>query len=121
MVPHDMITEEVERRCVGCSLLPVNSVVTHMLPGAHRQLVVEAFQRRRPHWRATAETGCGESLAPDASTSDLHWGEYERMDWARIHEGGHHSHLQHSSAEPGAISCTHAPTLQYDLVRTAVV
>lgn len=52
-----------------------------------RQLVVEGLERRRPVWRVIADTGSGEDVTAAASVSDLHWGEYERMDWERIHAG----------------------------------
>lgn len=53
-----------------------------------RQLVVEGLQRRQPAWRVTVDTGHEEGVTSAATTSDLHWGEYERMDWERIHDGG---------------------------------
>lgn len=48
---------------------------------------MESLERRQPAWRVTAEIGSEEGVTAAASTSDLHWGEYERMDWGRIHEG----------------------------------
>ena len=71
----------------------------HNIGGMCRELVVEAFQRR-PQWRVTCisragphDSGCSrdddeDSCAPSASTSLLHWGEYERIDWEQVHSGG---------------------------------
>mmetsp|Transcript_2633 Transcript_2633/g.7837 ORF Transcript_2633/g.7837 Transcript_2633/m.7837 type:complete len:443 (-) Transcript_2633:1024-2352(-) len=52
-----------------------------------RLLVTEALSRR-PAWRVTNELGRDEEITSGASCSDLHWGEYERFDWGRVHQGG---------------------------------
>lgn len=41
---------------------PFRSGIRHL---PCRQLVAEAFERRRPAWPVTAESGCGEDLVPD--------------------------------------------------------
>ena len=35
----------------------------------------------------TCLRGQGDTIAPEASCSDFHWGEYERIDWQRVHQG----------------------------------
>lgn len=52
-----------------------------------RELVADGL-RRRPQWKVTEEQGEGETITPAASLSQLHWGEYERFDWDRVHKGG---------------------------------
>ena len=64
----------------------------------YRQLVVEGLQRRHPAWRVTADTGHEEGVTSAAMTSDLHWGEYERMDWERIHDGEYEKQCRVHSA-----------------------
>lgn len=51
-----------------------------------RELVVAAFARR-PEWEVTVIDGEGEELDPAVQRSDFHWGEYERIDWERVHSG----------------------------------
>ena len=63
----------------------------------HREIVLEAF-RQRLQWRVTcvdsaALLAAGDPLEEDrcapapASSSLLHWGEYERIDWEQVHAG----------------------------------
>jgi len=47
-----------------------------------RDMVIAAF-RRRPEWEVTEVEGTAEGTA----TSQLHWGEYEGIDWERVHQG----------------------------------
>ena len=51
-----------------------------------RELVLAAFARR-PEWKVTVIEGEGEELDPAVSESNFHWGEYERIDWERVHQG----------------------------------
>ena len=41
-----------------------------------------------PVVHASATSGkAGEGAAKEAGTSQLHWGEYEGIDWERVHQG----------------------------------
>jgi hypothetical protein len=51
-----------------------------------RSIVLDALTAR-PAWRVTSVEGEGFDPHPVTSTSRLHWGEYERVDWGRVHEG----------------------------------
>ena len=42
---------------------------------------------RRPEWKVTVIEGEGEELDPAVTKSNFHWGEYERIDWERVHQG----------------------------------
>ncbi|KAK9903517.1 hypothetical protein WJX75_007884 [Coccomyxa subellipsoidea] len=55
-----------------------------------RDLVVQAFARR-PQWRVRVVNGEGEGPCEASSSSTLHWGEYERIDWQLVHEGRQHA------------------------------
>lgn len=52
----------------------------------HRGLVVQAFARRQ-QWHVIVVDGFGEEPCQASTSSILHWGEYERIDWQLIHEG----------------------------------
>ena len=76
----------------------VNSHLTLMPPCVHtscssrwlmqcRQLVLAGFVSR-PAWQVKDVSGWPEQAAEDAiSCSILHWGEYERFNWQRVHAG----------------------------------
>ena len=52
-----------------------------------RQLVLASFASR-PAWHVKDVSGWAEHEAEDAiSCSVLHWGEYERFNWQRVHAG----------------------------------
>lgn len=65
---------------VSCSAFSILSSLFY------RNLVLEALSER-PEWTATCLRSEGEIIAPEASCSDFHWGEYERIDWERVHQG----------------------------------
>ncbi|KAK9815849.1 hypothetical protein WJX72_010743 [[Myrmecia] bisecta] len=53
--------------------------------------LVLAGLHRRPEWHVVRIDGEGEEVCQAAQESFLHWGEYERIDWARVHEGKQHA------------------------------
>lgn len=48
--------------------------------------MLEAFARR-PEWRVVTVNCASEDVAPEARTTLLHWGEYERIRWDAVHKG----------------------------------
>ena len=57
-----------------------------MLSLGCRDMVVAAFQRR-PEWEVLVVERTGEGAAEGTASSHLHWGEYEGIDWERVHKG----------------------------------
>ena len=49
--------------------------------------MLEAFARR-PEWSLVTVSCAGEEVAPEARSTLLHWGEYERICWGAVHQGG---------------------------------
>ena len=49
--------------------------------------MLEAFARR-PEWSVATVSCAGEEVAPEARSALLHWGEYERICWGAVHQGG---------------------------------
>ena len=56
-----------------------------------RDAVIEAFEQR-PEWSVEVLRDAANTIHPDASCSDFHWGEYERIDWQKVHKGKHLNH-----------------------------
>ena len=51
-----------------------------------RDMVVAAF-KRRPEWEVRVVERAEDDPAEGTATSHLHWGEYEGIDWERVHRG----------------------------------
>ena len=49
--------------------------------------MLEAFARR-PEWSVVTVSCAGEEVAPEVRNTLLHWGEYERICWGAVHQGG---------------------------------
>ena len=76
---------------------------------ACRDMVVAAF-RSRPEWEVRVVERAEEEPAEGTSSSHLHWGEYEGIDWERVHRGV----ALLLSSIPGPLNCRKRnPSFQY--------